>query len=283
MTPIQRLLFAATRTAETADAISSSFARMLSSVLRETERNLAPIVQDVAGGSRTAIVKAALANKTRQEIRRALLEAGFDVLAETAYGVALDRMVARVLDGRRLAQQTAKLSGAFDQRIAALQALHETDLLDEGDAIARALWQATVRGVFGSRPWADILADLAAVLDDSDARVRTLYDTSVSIFGRQVEALQAGDDPEATFAFMGPADEKNRPFCREHVGKVYTRTAIDALDNGQLDNTFLTGGGFNCRHLWMEVSKFSELQDYVDTDQRIPEVEQQLEHLKEAA
>lgn len=280
---IEKLVLGAQRTADTADAISSSFAGLLKFVLRDVERNLVPIVYDAASGSRTAIIKAALANKTRTEIRQALVDAGFDVLAETAYGAALDRIVARILDNRRLAQQATKLSGAFDQRLAALQALHETDLLDEGDALARALWQATVRGIFGARPADRILADLADVIDATEPQIRTLYDTSVSIFGRQVEALQAGDDPDATFAFMGPADQKNRPFCRDHVGKVYTRADIAAMDNGQLDNVFLTGGGYNCRHIWMEVSKFSELQDYVGTDKRIPEVEQQLQHLKEAA
>jgi hypothetical protein len=102
---------------------------------------------------------------------------------------------------------------------------------------------------------------LADVLDHSEPQIRTLYDTSVSIFGRQVEALQAGDDPDTTFAFFGPVDEKTRDFCLEHVGKVYTRAEIDALDNGQIDNCFLTAGGFSCRHSWVEVSKFSELQD----------------------
>jgi hypothetical protein len=68
----------------------------------------------------------------------------------------------------------------------------------------------------------------------------------------------------------GRQEERGRS-AEEHVGKVYTRAEIDAMDNGQIDNVFLTGGGYNCRHVWMEVSKFSELQDYVDTDQR-PEV-----------
>ena len=45
------------------------------------------------------------------------------------------------------------------------------------------------------------------------------------------------------------------------------------MNNGQIDNVFLTGGGYNCRHTWMEVSKFSELRNLVNTDQRIPEMQ----------
>lgn len=277
---LERLLNAAGETVALADRLSERFARELAQVLRALERRLPPLIHDVTEGSSTAIVKASQANKARKALDDALTRAGYDDLAASAYGSRLDALTARVLDTRRLAQASARLSGAFDQRIAALKVLHESDLLDEGAAIARALWQATVRGVFGSRSVERILADLADIIDASEPQIATLYDTSVSIFGRQIEALQAGDDPEDTFLYAGPADKKTRPFCRAHVGKVFTRAAIDALDNGQIDNVFLTGGGYNCRHVWMEVSKFSELQDYVDTGERIPEVEAQL---KEAA
>lgn len=267
---------AANRIAAEAGAASKGFASALARVLRDTERRLVPLVRDVSDGSRTAIVKAALAARTRREIRAALEQAGYDQLAETALGGPLDRMTARVLDARRLAQQTVKLSGAFAERIEALRLLHQTDLLDEGDDMARALWQATTRGVFGSRPSTKILADLGDVFDDREPQIRTLYDTAISIFGRQVEALQAGDDPETPFLYLGPADDKTRDFCLEHVGKVYTRDEIDALDNGQLDNVFLTGGGYNCRHAWIEVSKFSALQD-LGRGERLPEIQDQLD------
>jgi hypothetical protein len=75
------------------------------------------------------------------------------------------------------------------------------------------------------------------------------------------------------FIYVGPVDERLRPFCRGHVGKVYTRAQIDALDNGQLPNTFLTGGGWNCRHVWHAVSKFSEARELAGTGKRLPEVE----------
>jgi hypothetical protein len=283
VTPLQLILGASVKTAETVDRLGERFAAELAQVLRSLERRLRPLVVDVAEGSRTSIVKASQANKARKAIEEELTNAGYRDLAESAYGDRLDRLVDRVLSARRLAQQSARLSGAFDARVAALKTLHETDLLEEGDLIARALWQAVIRGVFGARPVDLILQDLFDEIDASEAQIRTLYDTSVSIFGRQVEALQAGDDPEAVFAFMGPADKKNREFCRQHVGKVYTRADIDQLDNGQIDNVFLTGGGYNCRHSWIEVSKFSELQDYVGTDKRIPEVEQQLAELEQAA
>lgn len=279
MSPTLKLVKGAATLAKTADDIGARFARELGRVLRDLDRKLRPLVTDAAGGSRTALVKAAQAGQLRQELRTVLTNAGFDALASAATDAPLDTIAARVLRTRRLAQQSAALvAGSVPVRLAALKALHFEDLLLDGDDLSRALWQATVRGIFGSRAPEAILADLAAVIDDTEAAIRTLYDTGVSIFGRQVEAIQAGDDPATRFAYFGPIDEKVRPFCLEHVGKVYARAEIDALDNGQIDNVFLTGGGYNCRHQWMEVSKFSELYHLKG---RVPEMQQQLRDLEQ--
>jgi hypothetical protein len=242
------LIRAVASTAAESDVLGRQFAIELASVLRSLERRLRPLVKDAAEGSRTRIIQAGIANRTRKALEDSLVQSGYSRLAETVYGARLDALVEHVLATRRLANQAAKLSGAFEQRIQAIKYLHETDLLDEGDTISRLLWQAVTRGVFNAQPVDGILADLYDVVDASESQIRTLYDTSVSIFARQVEALQASADPDTPFVYMGPADKKTRPFCREHVGKVYTRAEIDELDNGQIDNVFLTGGGFNCRH-----------------------------------
>lgn len=274
-----RALDAATQIARAAENLSARFAAQLARVLRDMERQLRPVLQAAEAGSATAVVKAARANRTRREIRAVLERAGFADLAEAATGRALDGIVNEVLAARVELDLPSTLDTSAALQVQALKALQGADLLDEGETLARALWQATIRGVFASRPVEAILADLGDVLDGTEAQLRTVYDTSLSIFGRQVEALQAGDDPETVFVYMGPADTKTRPFCREHVGKVYTRATIDTLQNGQLDNVFLTGGGYNCRHVWQEVSKLSALRELVGTDQRVSEVESQLRRM----
>jgi len=281
--PTLRLVKGARKVATTVDQAARTFERELARVYRELSRRLATTIEQAAAGSRTAIVQASQAAQLRRDLARAMSEAGYRQLADVATGDPLDRVVRDVLATRRLAGASAQLSTGARVRLEALRGLQLEDLLDEGAEAARALWQATTRGIFGSRPVDRILDDLEDVLDGSAAEIRTLYDTSVSIYGRQVEALQAGDDADTTFAYLGPADEVTRPFCRKHVGRVYTRAQIDRLDNGQLDNVFLTGGGYNCRHTWIEIAKSSELQDLVGTKDRIPEVAEQLDELEEAA
>lgn len=279
---ILKLVKGAQKVADTVEAASRVFERELARVYRDLTKQLAPLVEKAAKGSRTAVVQAAQAAQVRREIAVALDAAGYRALADAATADPLDRVAREVLRTRRLAGASANLSARIVVRMEALKALQLEELLDEGGEVARALYQATVRGVFNSRPPADILADLVSVIDDTEPHIHTFYDTSLSIYGRQVEALQAGDDEETMFAFMGPVDLKTRDFCRKHVGRVYTREQIDRLDNGQLDNVFLTGGGYNCRHQWIEVSKASELQDLVGTRSRVPEVQDQLDDLRES-
>jgi hypothetical protein len=260
------------------DGAVLAFERGLADVMRQLERQLRALAADVAKGSRTAIIKAARAARLRNEIRHLLASSGFDDLLASSTDAPMDR-IARAALADSVGKDTAAFVGSQGPKIAALKTLALSDLIGQGDQVAHALWRATVHGVFSARPLDAILEDLASVIDRSVPQIRTLYDTSVSIYGREVERLQADEDPDARFAYLGPVDALMREFCAERVGKVYTRAEIEAMDNHQLPNVLLTGGGYNCRHGWTALSRYSELQDLQGTGERIPEVEQQLQAL----
>jgi hypothetical protein len=267
---VHDLVAHAQRIARQADQSSASFATALAEVLLTAERKLRIVLHQESEGPPSAILNGQRAAQAKVAIRAALRDAGYDQLMVAATDIPLDTLAQAVI-ALRSADKELRATSELLLQVEGLKALHLADLLGEGDELARALWQATVRGIFGSQSVDAILADLADVIDRTAPQIRTLYDTAISIFGRQVEMLSAGDDPAAIYLYLGPDDAITRPFCRQHVGKVYTRTAIDALDNGQLDNVFLTGGGYNCRHQWMEVSKFSALAPLANTGKHVPE------------
>jgi hypothetical protein len=270
------LLTEAEKLAKVADAIGRSYATELSRVLRDLERSLRTIAVDAVDGSLTALTRAVRAARLRKELQRALQEAGYAQLTETATSAPLDALLGQV-ERLRGAAKLAAFGTRDHARILALKELARIDLLGQGDEIAHALWRTLAQGLFSQRRVVDLLSDLSDAVDVEEARLRTLYDTTVSIFGRQVEAMKSSGDADEPFVYVGPTDAKLRPFCRTHVGKVYTRAQIDALDNGQMPNVFLTGGGYNCRHVFQAVSKFSELRDLVGTGQRMPEIEHALQ------
>jgi hypothetical protein len=267
------LLTEADKLARVADAVSAAYATELARVLRDLEGSLRRLAIDASQGSVSAMVRAVRAAKLRKQITTALEAAGFKRLAETASTTYLDTVLAQVLVMQQAAQ-VAAFTSADMTKILALKELAQRDMLQQGAAIAHAVWRTLAQGLFAARPVADLIDDLADALDDEQHAARTLYDTAVSVFGRQVEAMKA--TPEDVFAYVGPADVKVRPFCHEHLGKVFTRDEIHAMDNGQLPDCFLTGGGYNCRHTFIAVSKLSAWRELVGTGKRIPEIDAQL-------
>jgi hypothetical protein len=278
---LDQLLRDADRLAEVADTLSLRFARELGTVLRDLERRLGPLVREALGGQQTSsLIQATRALILRQEIRRLLEYAGYDDLAAVASVRGLRGLAERVL-ATRAGMETLEFTSGIAHRVEALQALMGRDLLDEGDQIARALWRQVLRAVVADQPHEQAVRDLAGLLDKSDATVRNLYDTSLSVYTRQVEAVAA--QPDDVYLYAGPVDSRLRPFCFDHVGKVYTREQIDALDNGQLPDVFLTGGGYNCRHVFTAVSRFSELRAWAGNGERVPEVVAKMANVKPKA
>jgi hypothetical protein len=290
----------ARRLAVDADDLRDAFARELADVLQRVERRLPAILADAQAGGTMAAGNAATLGRTRANLRRLLTEAGYDDLIDASVSIGLDRTLAILADSspayrRALAFNTSGQPTAFTGLLRALVETARADLLGHGDAITTVLWRATVRGVLGADSPARLISALADVLDGQRALAATLYDTNVSITQRisvQTIVPVSGQDvtdpnaptPLATggdvlpvpdgqlYAYVGPVDAIIRPFCLEHIGRVYTKAEIDALDNGQLPNPFLTGGGYNCRHLWAPIGQFDAAADLHGTDGRIEEV-----------
>jgi hypothetical protein len=254
---------AAERTAREADRLSALFSRQLAAVFRDAERRIREVL-----ATHPRITPA-----MRTEIRGTLRVSGFDALAVVATREPFDDIAARVLRNRAIEAS----------RLEPWRLWHQEDLRDEGAVVSRSLSGAVMRSAASAKAFRRLPQQLGDILEHAEARVQTLYDTAVSIYGRQVEAEAAGDDAATVFAYMGPVDAKTRDFCLGHVGRVYTRAEIDTLDNGQLSNVFLTGGGYNCRHVWHEISKFSELYPLKGTSQRAPEIMEMVREVRKAA
>jgi hypothetical protein len=55
------------------------------------------------------------------------------------------------------------------------------------------------------------------------------------------------------------------------------------MDNGRLDDVFLTGGGLNCRHTWIPIAPDSEEEALVDTGKFVdPVYEEDVAQVPEA-
>jgi len=259
------------------DRLSADFAQELEAVLTLLTARIKSLIRELDTGANGRLV-ATRANlrravRLRNDILAQLQKAGFVQLAEKATNAPLDLLAERVLRSEDSALE------AFDvDVVAALKQIRLADVLQVGEDMATTLWRTTVDGVLGLRPVLDLVDDISDLLDISAKRARTIYDTAVSTFSRQMAQLGATGEPDEPFIYVGPVDERIREFCLEHVGKVYTRDRIDDMDNGQLPNVFLTGGGYNCRHVWRKVSPLdTELLGLVNTGEVEAGVQARLE------
>lgn len=112
-------------------------------------------------------------------------------------------------------------------------------------------------------------AELALVVADqstlSIGQARTVADTAISSFYRSVqEAGYSHIEEELVpgalkYEYFGPEDKLTRPFCKILITplpitrkrRTFTMEEIESMDNGQTEDVFVTGGGWNCRHSWL--------------------------------
>lgn len=267
-TPEERLLSRSERLAALTDRVSDRFARQLAAILREVERNLAQIPWPEASDS--ILIRASDASSIRRQLRQILDRSGYRDLVTTATAVPFDQI-------ERASRRVSMLAAGAGEpsvpiRLQALRELHRLDLFQAEGAIAGNLESAVSRAVLAGRSRPQAIRDLARSFDRSERQVSTLFDTAASVYSRETQAVESGNEPGTLFVYTGPVDTVTRPFCLRYVGRVLRRREIDRLNNQQLPNPFLTGGGYNCRHLWVEIDPNSDLARLHGRRQRMPEV-----------
>lgn len=116
--------------------------------------------------------------------------------------------------------------------------------------------------VLGKRPDPDAIIDNLG--DAAFRHVKTELNTAGMAFQRLTHIKKAEKAGITKFLYVGPDDERTRPFCAEHVDRVYSLEEIRAMDNGQGLPVEVYGGGYNCRHHWRPIS--DELADEIMTE-----------------
>jgi hypothetical protein len=107
----------------------------------------------------------------------------------------------------------------------------------------------------------DTVESIRKTFSKGVAEAETLAATGLTIYTRKnaeqnfkrIEKEFLGED--FRYRYEGPDDKLTRPFCDHILDRTkkqgLTRAEIDKLNNGQLPNVFVTGGGYNCRHQWI--------------------------------
>ena len=100
-----------------------------------------------------------------------------------------------------------------------------------------------------------VLSALANTMQKSTGRQLTEVKTKISEFGRASNAIAAKEAGLDQYLYTGPLDGLTRGFCFHLVNKVVNSSQMRKLNNNQIGNPLISGGGYNCRHSWSPVSK----------------------------
>jgi hypothetical protein len=119
-------------------------------------------------------------------------------------------------------------------------------------AIETVAAEAMKRTMFsvGGLKFGDLVATLTEKFETSIGVARTIGDTAMTSFyrtanDRAFQQIEATQKEPLKYRYSGPEDKLERPFCRRltDADRSYTREQIDRMNNGQLPNVFITGGG----------------------------------------
>lgn len=166
--------------------------------------------------------------------------------------LALDRQVELLSDGwQRLGEHPLEADAL------ALSTLVRASWIEQVEELGRyhhkQLKDAVMRQALGRATPQALRAEMRRLSARSISEVDRLHHDALIGYSRAVIDESAAQRGYRHFQYIGPNDAANRPFCDRLVGEVLTREEIDALDNGQIPNVFLTGGGYRCRHHWRPV------------------------------
>ena len=214
---------------------------------------------DTTGGGLVS-TKDALDNarRIRTQVLALLREDGLPVVIDVAEEAVADAVEAAIGAARKTPPAgLGAVKVTFDAEAKDSIARSVNGVLDEVAVVFRdaagSVRKAMDIGVNTGVPLDELVRDVSAKLDTTFSRAKSAVEMAVRGAARLTTVQQAergGDATDVAMAYLydGPTDSKTRPFCRLHVGKVYSLAALNRLDNGTSFPVVPFAGGPGCRH-----------------------------------
>jgi hypothetical protein len=124
--------------------------------------------------------------------------------------------------------------------------------------IDRSIFNGVVKGInaglTGDFDWRDISRAALRKLNLAEHHIETNINTAQAALDNASRAEQFKSGDVAYLRYAGPTGTK-RPFCMEHIGKVYPLSVVEQMLNGFGQKAIYYCGGWNCRHRWDAVNK----------------------------
>ena len=200
-----------------------------------------------------------------ERIQKAIIKVSLNIMKQdpTLDEIAefpMAEFIYRDLAGYEIAQTVANVSSKIAMAknpnlTAAIGKLDEQFFINElGKAAANA--KRVIANAFLHDYTPQQLKDLLEheLANLSEAKIGALLNTAIRTTEATAYAELISDLPgDTVFEYVGPEDERNRPFCAEWVNKKITLDELRELLNDDGEPAMTARGGYNCRHNWEQV------------------------------
>lgn len=240
------------------DAASASSSSELKRILERFFELLDEYMKDAEG----LTIQELSALSTFDDLSELLVDAGMGDLVD-GLRESIKEASAATATGLRAAGFTA---GQLTLDEGALTALVNFKLeqvaQDIAAPIARQIQEAWIDSTFTGKSIREAMAEVGALLTEkTPGQAETVVSTAFNAIDRTITGggVAPSEDDSIVYLYVGPSpddgDRITRKTCIHIVNKWLTREEINSLDNGQLPNVFVNGGGYNCRHSWAPLKK----------------------------
>ena len=212
--------------------------------------NLRRILRDLKSGKENAKQAAAILGSLRTALESAGLKEELNKI-DKIYGKQLNNIADTFRD---IKEPGGIFSAADVDSLEALINFDESVIANKVYQVTDSLSSTIMRQVItGARIDVDeLILNFGATAAN---QITTELNTATSGFYRSVTQSKAKELGVDFFAYVGPDDAITRPFCDERVNKIYTRAQIAKWDNGTNLPADVYGGGYNCRHDFLPMTK----------------------------
>ncbi len=237
------------------DLSVNSFVEKIEATLGEVDNKIIKLLDDYmkTGDLQQVNLEFALTNKV--QIQNLLRSGGYYKDVETLLDSQL-KLIDDIVKEYDLFKFTIEPTNISRTAIREL-IKNETVIFEQLGAEATSqIYTGIYNSLLTSTPLSDAVGAIRSAIKNIGLKryAGTYANTEYMNFNRSVSNIMSNQTGWNRYQFVGPIDAKiSHDFCMKHVGDIMTKKRIDKFSKQYGFDIFVKGGGYNCRHKWMNV------------------------------
>lgn len=207
------------------------------------------IIDNLKRAIRT-IIRRNYQNSTPKKIRKEIkkyIDENFSNSVKSDFTEPLRKDIEKEFEAEFIKDKTAQSQYLTDARkIIRSASLYTNKIKDD---IAKRIFDAVEEGINGELNWREVAADSISKLNVPGLRLNTEIETHKAAMDRLTRVKNLEESGWQYLEYAGPSGTV-RPFCAEHVGRVYSIEEVKEMTNMFGQPALYYMGGYNCRHRW---------------------------------